>query len=260
MMSQNKSFFILPLTEQAALSVLYTQPYRTYHNITHINELLSELYKFTKQSSIQFTKQDIALLTYMIWYHDAIYDPYQPYSGYNEELSAELFETEMTVAKEDATFGIDGYDRIFLIIEGIKATAKHTEQQSFEFYKNNDSVNGMLIELMLDIDLSGLGKPLPQYAKNSLKILGEYPLTSIGDYLHGRLSFLETINKRESFYYTEYFKNLYHVQSKENIKYEIALIKNTINDYAMDYIDERKAALLQYVKRFTEEMENLTGT
>src|SRR5229473_4239123 len=135
---------ILPLEEQSQLTILLSQPHRHYHNINHINDLLSDMTVWFHEdtdslaylSKYYHESETYRILSYVIWYHDAIYDSYQPYPGYNENMSAKLFLKYHAITNPKITS--NGYynDRYYnnthsnsVISEAIIATSKHTEAQ-----------------------------------------------------------------------------------------------------------------------------------
>lgn len=219
--------FVLPLEEQALLTTLLTQPHRHYHNINHINDCLAELYKWWEQhESLYYLIKD---LTYAVWYHDIIYNPYV-LAGINEYQSANLFDRKHRPVGEHAHLCINLLKMAYNVYNAIIATTHHTQNQEPDFLIDKlKNVDINVIKLMLDIDLSGLGSQPELYARNSYNIRKEYYNTSDITFVKGRLDFLYNINKRESFYYMDYFKDLYHTQSKENVKNEIIALEDAVN-------------------------------
>jgi predicted metal-dependent HD superfamily phosphohydrolase len=65
-----------------ALKTLYQEPHRAYHNLQHIKECLALSGRVREVAAVT------EVLTFAIWYHDAIYDPK---AKNNEERSADLF-------------------------------------------------------------------------------------------------------------------------------------------------------------------------
>ena len=210
----------LPLEEQAMLTTLLTQPHRHYHNINHVNDCLTEFYTY-EAAAANLTYGEADALIYSIWYHDSIYNPYAP-AGYNEKQSADLFYQKH---KQNG-------DIAHTIVGSIAKTAKHTITQPELFG---------ITQLLLDIDLSGLGKPMRIFAKNSFNIRQEYYNTTDEDVIKGRLAFFEKLNKRESFYYTDYFRELYHDTAKQNVALEIEALTYAANNNDTEWYFERLA-------------------
>lgn len=227
--------FVLPLEEQATLTILLSQSHRHYHNINHVNDCLAELYSWMGERDLSMDQYD-KWLTYAIWYHDIVYNPYAP-SGINELQSANIFESKHTynyyrTRKSrwfDIRFEPDSKTKWMLGVKyAIVYTGFHLYTYDFDHVDYDLWYNSTLTQLMLDIDLSGLGKDVSIFARNSLNIRKEYYNTSDMDVIRGRLKFFQELNKRESFYYTEYFKDLYHTQSKKNVETEIILLEDAI--------------------------------
>lgn len=192
------------------LSTLYTQPHRTYHNINHINECLVELENIPSEllKVREYHYHDHTLIETAIWYHDAVYNPY---SKRNEIESAALlppipFSNKMSLPE--------------LVRDIILATAKHIITQ--------DKLS-FAAQVMLDIDLAGFGQETQICLQNGENVRKEYYKTPELDFQKGRLNFIQTISKRESLYYTDYFKEKYHVQSQKNLKIE--------EEMALEYVD-----------------------
>ncbi len=200
--------FILPLEEQASLTTLLSQSHRYYHNINHINDCLTEL----EYSTMMLSFEEIREITYAIWYHDAIYNPY---SKLNEECSVQLLQKSSYLP----TTIIENISSIIL------STSKHL---------NTQENLSLTTQVMLDIDLSGFGKEWPVYCRNTLNVRKEYYNTDNTTFVINRINFLETINLRNTLYYTDYFKNTYDENSKTNIDNELSLLKS---EYILDYLN-----------------------
>lgn len=229
MKAQLSSLFTLPLDEQFKLSTLLSQPHRTYHNINHINDLLTEMTRWFKASPLNQMSKVYGgttihqILSYMIWYHDAVYNPYPPYHGWNEEQSADLFLKVHHFKDTEFNF-------VDIVHAGILATAKHTTTQTFDLPDSED-----LIEVMLDLDLSGLGKPFRIFGTNSLAIRNEYPVTSDMDFLRGRRQFFFNLLDRGDIFYTEYFRDLYENSARKNMHDELTIIGDALDSHNPHY-------------------------
>lgn len=187
---------------QAYLTTLYTQPYRKYHNIVHINECLTELEAASALCPISHHQNRV--LETAIWFHDAVYNPY---SSFNEEKSAALLKSCLTIPTNIRDEAVDA----------IIATKYHTKDQE----DISDTT-----KLMLDIDLSGLGKDWKTFFGNTKNIHHEYYNTPIELFRKGRVQFFETLLQRQSIYYTDTFKTRYEAQARNNIQLEVELLKN----------------------------------
>lgn len=212
--------FVLPLKEQAMLTTLLTQPHRHYHNINHINDLLIELDDWAKYAG--YANDVKRLVTYGIWYHDAIYNTYAD-PGSNERLSAFL------LAQQHPEFEPFEYECTNTMI---LATAKHTSQQDMR-EGGKDRYIDIHEAVMLDVDLSGFGKSWSEYDMNNKNIRKEYYKTPDKQFFEGRLQFLTKMYERiqlfGSLYYTRHFQNRYDVRARENITNEIEIIQGILN-------------------------------
>ena len=189
---------VVPLQEQAMLTTLLSQPHRHYHNINHINFCLGEL---EKCDGVCHETQRI--VTYAIWYHDAVYNPY---SSENEYQSEELF---YRYHRTPSIFSFEEFDAIGT---AIRATAFHTKHQtSLEFSSH----------LMLDIDLAGLGQSWEVFSTNSEQIRKEYAHVDDETFIYNRIKFLGALKARPSIYYTEFLKTKYEAIAQSNVDIEL---------------------------------------
>lgn len=193
------------------LSTLYTQPHRTYHNLNHINECLTEL----ENTPSLLTYGQRMIVEKAIWYHDAVYNPY---SRMNEVYSA------MLVQEDPRMINVPVKNIIY-------RTAYHTITQTVTDPETKEEMPlDIATQVMLDIDLSGFGKNTPECLKNGENVRREYYKTTDYQFAEGRLKFLRAIMQRESLYYTDFFKEKYHVMSQRNLKIEEEMAIETIDD------------------------------
>ncbi|MBD3213471.1 MAG: hypothetical protein GF311_12760 [Candidatus Lokiarchaeota archaeon] len=123
----------------------YDSSNRHYHNLTHINLMLSEVKRFKNRID------DYDSVLFAIWFHDIIYDPLK---GDNEERSAECAREFLVKINYEK-------NRIRKIEELILRTKDHTIQDGNENYDLN---------LFLDLDLLILGMEREQYVKYAKNI------------------------------------------------------------------------------------------
>lgn len=195
---------ILPLRELAYLTTLYTQPHRYYHNINHINFCLGQLELVPKLDSYEEK-----IVTYAIWYHDAIYNPY---SIKNEAASAELFRATHT--NSDISVYINNIE------DAILETAYHTD----DVLEPTSTT-----ALMLDIDLAGLGQDWETFSDNGDMIRLEYSHIDDYTFTHNRLKFFEALARKSHIYYTEFFSHKYEVAAQTNVDNEIKRLYSILN-------------------------------
>jgi predicted metal-dependent HD superfamily phosphohydrolase len=220
--------------ELADLSTIYNQSHRKYHNINHIMFSLAELEKYKKFNDL--TESDLQILEWAIWYHDAVYNPY---SSTNEEASADLLGASVLQYREHVV--VTHVQRAQI---AIAATKHHTITQNV--------YNDLLTQVMLDIDLAGLGSRPHIYAKNSLDIRDEYFNTTDREFLKGRQSFLTTMLMRADIYYTQHFRSLYASAAQRNMTKELELVERSLAE-AVDYATWRRPSYFEVLQKCIDE-------
>ncbi|ADY30065.1 hypothetical protein IX49_11200 [Cellulophaga lytica] len=169
----------------------YLSKSRHYHNLEHLDNMISEL------SKIQSEVNDLDCLLFAIYYHDIIY---KPTKSDNEHQSALRFENR--IAKTS-------FNKLSKCIAQIEATKEH------KLSDDNDT------NILLDLDLSVLGKSTEEYKKYSENIRKEYRIYPDFMYKKGRKKVLKSILELDSIYKTDYFKQLYEKQAKKNLTLEL---------------------------------------
>ncbi|MBV8325635.1 HD domain-containing protein [Chryseobacterium sp.] len=174
----------------------YTEKNRYYHNLTHLENMFQEL------EAVKDKVSDFTTISFSVFYHDLIYDAS---SGSNEKKSSVKAEKRL---KE---LGVS-HDIIHAVTEQILATQFH--QQS----ENKD------INILLDADLSILGKDFKIYTDYTQRIRKEYSIYPDFLYKPGRKKVLQHFSALKDIFKTDYFRNRYEVQARENIRTEIRLL------------------------------------
>ena len=180
------------------LSNLYREPHRTYHNFEHIAECLSE-FDQTRHLAIQPGSVEFAL-----WFHDAVYDPK---ASDNEEKSAEMAKRCL----EDA-----GLRTIAATVADlVMATKRH------DVGTNRDAA------LVVDIDLSILGKEPNRFEQYETQIRGEYSWVPEPVFNSRRAEILQTFLARPQIYTNQDFVTRYERRARENLARSIQRLKRT---------------------------------
>lgn len=191
----------MDLQTLSALSTLYNEPHRHYHNLGHIHYCLRKLDEYVKDNG---QPAYLGAIRTALWFHDAVYDPYAT-GGANERQSAAL---AVSYVNKHASH----YESSF-VEELILATAHHTEDQDLAYKE---------FGIFLDIDLSGLGDMFHGgYSRNTAEIFREYPNVEFDQFLVGRKAFLETMLKRKRIFYTDYFFDKLEKNARMNIDMEL---------------------------------------
>lgn len=178
----------------------YSEPHRAYHNLTHILDCIDELNEFDHQYKDDLTgipglpALDRSKLVLAIWYHDAIYDPK---AKDNEEKSAEIFTLEAQSAGMSSEAVRDIGDMIL-------ATKSHVSEHP------NTSI-------LLDIDLSILGRDPVTFAEYDAQIRAEYDFVPRLIYYPKRYEIMQGFLKRPRLFITDYFHKKYDAQARTNL-------------------------------------------
>ncbi|HXI50124.1 MAG TPA: hypothetical protein VNH84_01405 [Candidatus Saccharimonadales bacterium] len=179
------------------LQSAYTEPHRHYHNLTHLQECLAEF------DSARHLVHDPAAVELALWFHDFCYDTR---TGDNEERSALAAEETLSTAD------LPGPMR-----EQIRRLILDTKHQS-----PPASPDG---ELLVDVDLSILGRPRPRFEEYEHQIRREYSWVPAVVFAFKRRGILKGFLKRPTLYRTEFFRERYEAQAKANLKWSVKLLK-----------------------------------
>jgi predicted metal-dependent HD superfamily phosphohydrolase len=182
-----------PKNSEAVFSDLvskYNEPHRSYHNLEHIVSMLDEL------GTLVPTLIQVALA---IWLHDAIYDPKQKN---NEELSAEFAKIVMRKLKLTNSLQ-EKVSKLVLITKhsSLPKTAKE--------------------KLLVDLDLTILGKPEKDFDIYENGIREEYHWAPESEFLKRRIQILISFLERPHIYTTKIFREKYEEQARKNLKKSI---------------------------------------
>ncbi|MDR3022602.1 hypothetical protein [Chryseobacterium sp.] len=174
----------------------YSEKGRHYHNLLHLENMFSEL------EAVKSNISDFTAISFSVFYHDVIYDAT---SKTNEEKSAAKAEKRLAELHLDK-------NNISIISEQILATKSHQKSD------HGDT------NYLLDADLSVLGKDFKTYLEYTQNIRKEYSIYPDFLYKPGRKKVLKHFLELESIFKTEYFKEKYEAQAKENITKELQLL------------------------------------
>jgi len=178
------------------LAARYQEPYRHYHNLEHIGEVLKVISKLGDQAA------DPLALFLAAWYHDAIYDPR---AKDNEDRSAELAISSLTALAVPE-------ELLNNVAAMIRATA-HTAALA-----DGDTV------ILLDADLAILGAEEKRYGRYAQAIRQEYSWVDDNAYRTGRARVLESFLKRERIYRTQRMFEAGEQAARENMRRELELL------------------------------------
>jgi predicted metal-dependent HD superfamily phosphohydrolase len=180
-----------------SLTAHYSEEHRAYHNLRHIEECLGELDTALNDAT------DRLAVELALWFHDVIYDPHQ---SDNEEKSAAL------MLKVCAGAGI-AEKTITAAHDLIMATKTHLGSGHPD------------IPLLIDIDLSILGKNSERFDEYERQIRQEYSWVPAELYSAKRAEILEGFLRRSTIYSHTHFQKKYEEQARNNLGASIALLR-----------------------------------
>jgi predicted metal-dependent HD superfamily phosphohydrolase len=183
--------------EFARLKTMYSEPHRFYHNLPHVDNCLTEL------DSARQRVQQPDLVEFAVWYHDAIYDTK---AKDNEEKSAQL-----------------AYD-VCLAAQLPKDFADVTRELVLAT-KHNVVPQGIDARVLVDVDLSILGKPSEEFDEYEKNIRREYSWVPEEQFRQGRSAILQMFLDRDSIYLTDFFKGKYESQARVNLQRSIESLR-----------------------------------
>lgn len=184
------------------IELAYNEPDRHFHNLAHLEHLLSEL------QPLQDRVEDWPTLLFSICYHDVVYDvTTHLVADDKEERSAAFAERHLQQI---------GYpqEKIDACKAQIMATQKHNKQNSKD------------TNLLIDADLSILGQPWRTYAAYKNNIRKEYSIYLDNIYIAGRRKVLAHFLQMNPLFKTEHFRRKYEEIAKENIRKELQLLES----------------------------------
>jgi predicted metal-dependent HD superfamily phosphohydrolase len=181
----------------AAIEARYSEPHRAYHNLVHVLECLEEF------EPAKHLANDPMAVEMAIWYHDAIYDTR---AKDNEEQSAALAIKVCGEINLPASFT----QRVKNLI---LATRKH------------DAAVEQDAPLIVDVDLSILGRPMQRFDEYQNQIRQEYSWVPAEQFAAGRSFILESFLARPAIYCTEFFRNKYECQARDNLKRSLSKLQ-----------------------------------
>lgn len=174
----------------------YGEAGRYYHNFEHIRASFEELEEAKRENLIT----EITIVEWALFYHDCIYSVFFPEP--NELLSA-----------QKAAYGIRSPSVAAMVRELILAT-KH----DVYVLKHDERA-------IQDIDLAILGKDPDTYDAYATKIRAEYGHVKQPVYDMARIQVLQGFLDNTRVYRTDFFRERYETQARENMLREIVELK-----------------------------------
>lgn len=139
-----------------------------------------------------------------LWYHDAIYDTR---AKDNEEKSTALARTMIRNALLPGAFEQ-------FVADCIMATKHATIPADPD------------VRFLVDIDLASLGKSKDEFEKDARRIRKEYEWVPEDMFAAGRSTVLQSFLNRPNIYATQFFRDKYEAQARQNITRSLAQLSN----------------------------------
>ena len=180
------------------LVTAYTQPNRYYHNLNHIDRLLTTVAQFNHQLQAPMTVE------LAVWFHDYIYNSQ---ASDNEAQSAKAARV-LLISIGESTATIDRVQQLILATQGHQIDANDVDMCIF-----------------LDADLAILGADPAAYQAYQQAIRQEYSWVSDSAYQIGRIQVLESFLRRDRLYYTEVLFDRLESIARSNMQGEISQLR-----------------------------------
>lgn len=190
---------------KAELLRLMADANRRYHDINHIATLWRRHCVLSTGTGMGAVALQPQLAAAIAW-HDAIY-----VAGRRDN------ELESVALWRRAAMG-GGFDASLVdwVATVIAATADHLAPRP-----PADTTDERALVWMLDLDLTPLGEPPEEFARNTARLASEYALTDPGYWPDGRLRFLRRVAANPQIYRSPAIAAAYEAQARANIAHEL---------------------------------------
>jgi predicted metal-dependent HD superfamily phosphohydrolase len=176
----------------------YAGPQRAYHTFDHIIDCLA---RFDLSSLFAQNPLEVEAA---LWFHDVVYDPR---AHDNEERSAAWAGDVLARGEVPVS-----------CVDRIRSLILATRHQS-----PPDDADAALI---VDIDLSILGRDPATFERYEQQIRKEYAHVPDEAFRQGRLAILESFLQRDLIYQTPLFREKYEAQARENLNGSIRRLRS----------------------------------
>lgn len=178
------------------LEAAYAEPGRRYHTRDHIEQCLALLDAFP-----DLTEAELRVLTWAIWWHDAVYDPQ---SSDNEAKSALMAQVDL----RDLDASLHEREEVARLI---RLTAGHQVEEG-----------DRLGEILVSIDLAILGASPEAYDRYASQIREEYGFVPENLWRAGRTRVLQRFLDAPVIFPDPGFRARLETRTRENLSRELA--------------------------------------
>jgi len=175
----------------------YREPHRAYHTLAHIQDCLLQL---DQMRDLAKHADEIEMA---LWCHDVIYDPHAADNELQSSAWARNFTTEADIATD--------------VVARVQALILATQHHTLPIWP--DAV------LMVDIDLSILGRSPAEFDHYDAAIRKEYQWVPETTYRKARTKVLESFLARPAIYQTAWLHERYEAQARENLMRVIRILR-----------------------------------
>lgn len=199
---------------RAQLQRTYSQDFRKYHNLRHLENML----RWIPEAKVELKDYELPILVNAILFHDIVYLPKPVAPGYNEALSAAEYIIQEYWIKTPFADG-QLYPRLgstifeAMVIEGINATAHHAKTQEHLHATS---------QWLLDFDLQSFAQDWDEYENDNKAVQEELKLIKAPDRQH---EFLTSLMNRPKIYYK---MTKWEEKARANIQHRLDLLEGFI--------------------------------
>ncbi|AKU17250.1 HD domain-containing protein [Luteipulveratus mongoliensis] len=197
-----------PLRDQVTLGerlvAAYEQPWRHYHDVQHLAEVLDRIDEIcTASPDLRIDRPAIVLAAY---FHDVVYDVAVPWTARasNEELSAQRAEVWLTSA------GV-AWSVVAEVARLVRGTATHASTAG--------DVNAAVL---FDADLAILASGLERYDAYVQDVRAEYAAVPDDAFATGRAAVLQALLDQPSLFTTAYAQEHWEAEARANVTRELS--------------------------------------
>lgn len=184
---------------------------RRYHTFSHVLDCIDILKRSVE--ILRLDKEEFQKLFMAISWHDSVYKTYDNNRETSEELSAYRFKHN---------FDSNLFD--FRFLNSVKALIIKTDH----FKTSSDG--GYLNGIIRDIDLHGLGGTWGRFRENSQLIRMEYHNFPDHEFIPGRISFCESMLKRNHIYEITLLREVFEERARENLERELERLEKQMKE------------------------------
>ena len=195
---------IKPATVHAlwqGIATHYNEKQRAYHTLRHLQQLFGQF------EQIKHKLNEPHIIALALFYHDVVYDPLRTDNEQKSaEYAAETLRPYLSAEQCEYLYAL------------IMMTANHQLTGLSDPDKINDAA------YLLDMDLSILAAPWPQYERYAQAVRQEYSHVSLAEYRTGRMAVLNRLLAHPKLYLTCYYYERLETPARANIQRELTLL------------------------------------